>query len=429
MKTVLALSLTALAAAANASAGTPAYTQVELQARSNLLVNDEGFNLPPGTSFNSISPAINDAQQVAFTAGVVPIDGDQSHTGGGVWLGAHGEGAIVALHELPPGGDPEDPPFMIVADTPGLNASGMIAYYTSVGGGTYTLRKYDPATGESNPVSLLPMTPSAIASPTIADDGLIGFRASMNAGYGIATAGNGSTTIYAVSTGVDETSPYAFIYSPAMDNAHRIASKVSTSDYNHNEIRLFNGPDQSELVVADRATDAASPFAGFDNNLGLNQQNAIAVTVKLADGNVRALYRFTPGDGAYLATEIARVDPAGTIRDIESFAPAINDAGLVAFRAKDENGQAIYVGDGKSLVRVIGAGDIVATDLGSAQIGQHDDSPVFSGKPAINGLGDVAFIAGVHPEGDNQVEWGSGVFVAYAPTDDTIFRDGFDAAP
>ena len=54
------------------------------------------------------------------------------------------------------------------------------------------------------------------------------------------------------------------------------------------------------------------------------------------------------------------------------------------------------------------------TDLGAAQIGQHDTSPVFSGHPTINADGDVAFVAGLHPEGDSQSEWGSGVFVAYA---------------
>ncbi|MDZ3824811.1 MAG: hypothetical protein U0S76_14570, partial [Pseudoxanthomonas sp.] len=44
-----------------ASAQLPAYGDYELQARSNLLVNDNGWNLPPGSSFNSISAAINDA--------------------------------------------------------------------------------------------------------------------------------------------------------------------------------------------------------------------------------------------------------------------------------------------------------------------------------------------------------------------------------
>ena len=45
--------------------------------------------------------------------------------------------------------------------------------------------------------------------------------------------------------------------------------------------------------------------------------------------------------------------------------------------------------------------------------------------------GDIAFVAGVYPQGDNSVEWGSGVFVAYAtPTvKDLIFADGFDPLP
>jgi hypothetical protein len=137
-------------------------------------------------------------------------------------------------------------------------------------------------------------------------------------------------------------------------------------------------------------------------------------------------------DGA-TTTEIAEVDPTGTIRAIEFFAPSINDAGWVAFRAQDENGQAIYVGDGETLVRVVGKGDVVETDLGTAQIGQHIDDPnawpIFAGKPGINNRGDIAFVAGLHPKGDNQVEWGSGVFVAYAPgvdPADIVFRNGFD---
>ena len=50
----------------SARADTRNYTTFELQARSNLLVNDNGWNLPPGSSFNSISANINNAGKVAF---------------------------------------------------------------------------------------------------------------------------------------------------------------------------------------------------------------------------------------------------------------------------------------------------------------------------------------------------------------------------
>lgn len=410
------------------AAALPAWDQVELEARSNLIVNDNGWNVPPGTSFNSISANLDDAGQVTFTAGVVPIDGDLARTGAGIWLGGHGSGSFVAVHESA-SADPDAT--MIISDRPGINLHGKLAYYTSDDGGTYVLRRYDPLSGQSTAVSLLPLTPTALSNPNIGSDRSIGFRGNFGSGYGIALAGFGANTLYAADGNVDPASPYAYIYSPASNDAQRIAVKVSTSDYNHNEIRIFTGPGASGLVAADQATDAASPFAKFDNGLALNEADAVAAVVTLAAGNVRAVYRFTPTGSGYQATEIARVDPAGPVRDIHYFAPAINDRGLVVFRGDDATGQAIFAGDGTGLVRVIGQGDAVATDLGAGELGQHDASPVFSGAPAVNNHGDIAFVAGLHPAGDNQVEWGSGVFVAYAqrpavPVDDTLFRDGFE---
>lgn len=431
MKPIASLRIAALAfstAFTLAHADIPEYAQTELQARSNLIVNDNGWNVPAGTSFNSISPAINDARQVAFTAGVVPIDGDLSHTGAGLWLGGHATGGFVAVHDA--GSDPEAT--MIISDTPGINANGEVAYYTSLDGGTYQLWKYDPANPGSATVSLLPLTPTSIANPVITDSGLIGFKGRFGLGYAIAAAGAGTPAMYAWDTSVDAGSAYAYIYSPSTAGDGRIVVKVSTSDYNHNEIRLFGADGSSTLVVADAATDAQSPFSTFDNGLDIGASGAIAVVVKLADGNLRAVYRFDPdGSDGFTATEIARVGAPGPITELPSFAPAINAAGLVAFRARDADGDAVYVGDGTSLLRIAGNGDVVETDLGTAQLGQHDSSPVFSGKPAINAHGDVAFVAGVYPQGNNQIEWGSGVFVAYAQDDDeddTIFTDGFDGA-
>ena len=422
----------ALLFATTAVAGVPAYDTIELQARSNLIVNDNGWNVPPGTSFNSISAAINDAQQVAFTAGVVPIDGNLSDIGAGLWVGGHGVGDFVAIHD--PGSDPKAT--MIISDRPSINEEGQVAYYTSLDGGTYVLRKYDPLAGGSDVVSLLPLSPSSLANPRLADDGTIGVRGGFNSAYAFVRAVPGAQAeLIAFDTNYGGTSPYAYLYSPETNNAGRMASKVSTSDFDHNEIRLFDGLDDSRLLVADDVTDAASPYSRFDNGLGLNDHGAVAVAVRLVAGSVRAIYRFTPVGDDVQAVEIARVDPAGMIRAIDSFAPDINDDGLVVFRGQDANGAAVFVGDGETLVRVVGKGDVVATDQGPGQLGQHIDDPgswpVFSGSPTINDAGDVALVAGLHPEGDNQVEWGSGVFVAYATpvVDDIIFADGFDAAP
>ncbi|HEY0180163.1 MAG TPA: hypothetical protein VGC30_11110, partial [Dokdonella sp.] len=86
---LLCAALVALVPAA-LHAAPPAYVAIELEARSNLLANDDsGWNLPAGTSFNSISANLDDDDEVAFTAGVVPVDGDLSRSGAGVWFGAH----------------------------------------------------------------------------------------------------------------------------------------------------------------------------------------------------------------------------------------------------------------------------------------------------------------------------------------------------
>ena len=47
---LLAAALAALSTT-TAVAGTPGYDTIELQARSNLIVNDNGWNVPPGTIF------------------------------------------------------------------------------------------------------------------------------------------------------------------------------------------------------------------------------------------------------------------------------------------------------------------------------------------------------------------------------------------
>ena len=90
----LLIPLYGVLAAAGASAQLPQYSSFQLQARSNLLVNDNGFNLPPGSSFNSISAHIDEQARVSFPVQVVPSAGGGSHPG--VWFGADGTGTLYA---------------------------------------------------------------------------------------------------------------------------------------------------------------------------------------------------------------------------------------------------------------------------------------------------------------------------------------------
>lgn len=392
---------------------------IELQARSNLLVNDKGWNLPPGSSFNSISASINANAEVAFRVQVVPDAGDPGLSRPGVWLGAHGDGGLVYVGDID----------ALIDNDACINDAGDIAFTISATGSGNALYLYDAATGSASAVNTLPVIPNSYQAPCVNASGAIGFQASFSGGRAYAARLGGTTTIYARDAAVSPGSPYTYLYTPSFNVAGTIAAKVATSadQFTEVEIRTFASDGGSRRLLANQATDATSPYSKFDNSLALADDGTIAVIATRAADNRRVVLR---SDGT-TTTEIAAVDPAGTILELDSFPPAINSAGWVAFRARDAQGQAIYLGDGQTLLRVVGNGDVVMTDQGPAQLGQHDSSPVFSGRPSINARGDIAFVAGVYPQGDNSVEWGSGVFVAYAtPTvKDLIFADGFDPLP
>lgn len=392
--------LAAPGAAASDVAATDAYQDVELQARSNLLVNDDGYNLPRGSSFNSITPDINADADIAFRVQYV-ADTDPTIGMPGLWAGGHGSGEIVHTGEVD---------WMIPGDV-SLNDHGDVAFTLSSGGTSNQLYVYDAESATAGHVGTAPILPNSYRNPGLDNDNNIGFQAIFASGRSFGAFRDGEGIFYASDNVVDPDSPYTYLYTPSYNNAGQIAAKVATSDdlSSELEIRLFEPDGTSTLLLANQAVDPDSPYRTFDNSLGLNDEGVITVVARRAADNTKVLVRT---DGT-TTTEIAEVDAQGTIRSIEFFPPDINNAGQVVFRAVDPDGQAIYVADGEQLVRVVGKGDIVEVDLGTARLGQHDSSPVFGGAPSINDNGDVVFTAGVHPEDDNLVEWGTGVFVAY----------------
>lgn len=411
MRTLIAIPvLLAALVAPGADAAIPRYIELQLQARSNLLVNDNGFNLPPGSSFNSISASINANAVVAFTVGVVP-DAGGSHPG--LWVGSDGVGALVF----------EAPTDAFISSESPINVDGKTVFTLRDTGTADGMYVYDPLAGTATRINTLPVIPNSYGSPDINSAGALGYQANFSSGRAIASTLGANTVLHAAESGVSPGSPYTFIYTPSFDDQRRIAVKVATSpdQTTNHEIRLFAADGSSQRILANQATDPASPYTRFDNGLAVSANGTVAVIGTRAVDNRRVVVR---SDGV-TTTEIAAVDPAGTIRELDFFAPSVNDDGLVAFRARDAMGQAIYVGDGSELVRVVGQSSAVATDLGPGEVGQNDASPIFAGKPDINARGDVAFVATLHPAGNNQVEWGSGVFVAYAGGD-LIFADGFD---
>ncbi|TDR43040.1 hypothetical protein DFR29_10744 [Tahibacter aquaticus] len=409
----LLLALVLAGSALPALAELPSYAPPQLQARSNLLVNDNGYNLPPGSSFNSITADIDDAGRVAFAVQVVP-DGASSTPG--IWFGGNGSGSIVF----------RGPVDALVSSAVRMNDAGQVVFTLVETGSADGIYRYDDALQSAERIGTAPVFPSSYSSAAINNSGDIGFQGSFGSGRGHASrAAAGGAALHVVDRSVDPGSSYTYLYTPNFDDARTIVAKVATSaDFTTaTEIRRFASDGNSTRLAANRGTDAASPIRQFDNSVGVSDSGRVAfVATRFAD-NRRVVYRV---DGAALS-EIAVVDPAGLVREIDAFPPAITDAGLVAFRGKDEDGQAIFVSDGTQLQRAVGKGDVLQTDLGKAQIGQNNSTDaVFAGAPSLNDTGDLAFVAALHPAGDNQVEWGSGVFVARAS--ETIFADGFEQA-
>ncbi|USQ79266.1 WxL domain-containing protein [Ornithinimicrobium faecis] len=397
---LIAAGVTPMAAHAD---GDP-YDTVELQARTNLLANDAGHNLPPGSSFNSITPQINENGEVSFrvqyVAGLDPTIGSP-----GVWFGSGGEGEIVYT-----GNEGGTIPGEAI-----LNDKGDIAFTLGGGGVDNKLYLYSADTQTAEQVGTSPVLPNSYSSAAVDEDGNIGFQASFSAGRSMAAYRDGMGVFYASDKGVDPNSPFTFFYTAHYNDAGQIAAKVSTSDdkVTEQELRVFNPDGSSEVLLANQAVDPESPYKEFDNGIAVNDEGVIAAVAERVSDGAKVVVR---SDGETV-TEIAAESADGPVQSVRYFRPDINNAGEVVFRAIGPDGAVIYVGDGEDLVAVATQGDAVTTDLGTAQLGQHNASPVFGGGPTINDNGDVAFAAGVHPEGDNQAEWGTGVFVAYGDTD------------
>ncbi|MHC5114643.1 MAG: hypothetical protein ACYTGP_09470 [Planctomycetota bacterium] len=386
------------AVAAAAPAGVPAYTNYELQVRSNIV---DGFNLPPNSSFNSGTPALNDDGTVAMRLIVVGTTGNA-----GLWVGAGGTGSVVY-----------DAPFGPLLEDASINASGKVAFELFDFGISFGVHVYDPVTGMTQP-EVPPGGAFGIDSFTSArinDAGVIGFRAQNFGGNFFMTDDGGVQTQYVA----EATSPYGFLFMPSFNNANQIAAKVrvgGTGNDQPDQVRVFESDGSSVLIAVDDDGDPFSPYTGFDNSVSLLDDGRVAFVAGLA-GGARGVFLGSSTGVTQIATTNALL-----FSSIEFFPPSANENGLVAFRAKDAGGNdVVYVGDGTSLVRIVGEHDLLPSDLGTARVDQHDGSVTFGGAVAINADGDVAFAATLTPENDDQVEWGTGLYVAYA--------DGADPCP
>lgn len=397
-----------------ARAGLPLYpaSGLDLKCRANF---SGAFNLPNSTFFTNGTPSLNSKSQVAIKLEVIGGSGAQ-----GVWCSAVGPSGDI-VYTSPVDG--------VLSDV-SLNTGGFIAveqFFTS----PTAIILVDTGAG-TNSIGVAPggfFGLTQLGTPVLSDAGAIGFRGFQAiGGQAFISDLMGSQIRHASEVGANPASPYSFLFTPNMNNSRQIVGKArrgalnQTGESQPDEIRIWN-PDGTSVVIAqDADANAGSPFARFDNSVGINDNGQVAFIATLVGG----------GRGVFLGDENGFIEIASTVavgalrvNSVEFFRPDVNIRGFVAFRALDSAGvQSVLVGDGVNLRHVAGRGDQVQTDLGLGMIAQNDTSPVFGGGPTINDRGDVAFNCALTPAGNNQIEWGSGVYIAHAARAADLDGDG-----
>src|SRR6478735_240665 len=165
----------AAALAAPVHAQLPGYAPPKLQARTNLLVNDNGYNLPPGSSFNSISADIDDGGRVSFPVQVVPNGASSSP---GVWFGpGDGSGSVVFY----------GPVDSLISSSLRINNDGLAVFTLFDTVGQDGIWRYDHATQQAARIGTSPVFPNSYGNPGINAAAQIGFQANFAGGRAYAS--------------------------------------------------------------------------------------------------------------------------------------------------------------------------------------------------------------------------------------------------
>ncbi len=394
------------AAAGEPDAGPPDFPgawELALLARCNFEVNQGGsYRMPPDHFLDGPSPQVNAAGQVAVTVPIAP-DGKRH-----MWMGDAAGGELV-YHS----------PVDAFMSGVSIDRAGRAVFDLTM---TETEGLYLYGPGARPPAEVVTTEPFGAISrgdPQLNEAGAIGFRASFgdSRAHYLLDSGSSSPAVRVAETALDGDSPYSFLFSPGFNGRGDLASGArrgpGLDNSRPDEIVLWPASGDPVVIARDADGDPRSPYAAFDaTHVSLNDRGQVAFITTLVDGGARAV---VVGDGSSEDVVIAREGQA-EVGDIEFFSTDINAHGWVVFRAFDDSGKrAIWVGDGAQLVRIATERDQVPTDLGDGMIAQETgDNPVFDGNPSINDHGDVAFACGLAPVGDDQVEWGTGIYLAAA---------------
>lgn len=391
------------------------YGRIELQAREGATSN---FNLPADADITAItSVTLNDSGTVALR---IYRAGDEwtRH----LFVGNGGAGGVV--YAFP---DPD----ALVGDLQ-VAADGSVVFEVSQTTASNGPWRWTAASGVASRISTQPLGAQSWEFPQRNAAGRHAARVGFGTGKAWASYDGAVASVHATEAAIDPASPYSFLFTPAFTAAGEIVGRVrlgaagAVSDSQPDRIVATAPNGDTRVLVRDRDDDPMSPYFAIDNGIGASDDGEVAFIARLGPaGAARGVFATDGTSNRSIA-----VTGGGVVNEIEFFAPSVNAAGQVVFRARDAAGvQGIFVGDGATVVPVVRRGDVVETDVGTLRIGRPNvGEAAFGGRPALNARGDVAFIADLMTVGDPPALVGRAVFVAYAGPPDRMFGDGFEDA-
>ena len=356
-----------------AGSSLPIVYQIQLQVRAD--TGGTAFNLPNGSTFNSVTANLNDAGNVAVKVNTIGLT-----TSPGLWFGGHGSGAVVYNT------NDDD---AILSD-PFLNQSNQASFPRAVSTSAADdgLYLYDNASGLTTHVTSGPLGATSYTNPKINDNGLIGMRVKFNTPQALGTynVATNSFINYVTETSGDPNSRYSFLYAPAFNNNNRIAAEanINLQPSTYKELRVWNA-DGTSTLVASGDSNTGPVFFAMDNSISMNNLNQVAFTTRTS--TAASTRRIVISDGT-TTTLFPTVSDGAGFTSIDFFAPSINDMGLVAFRGNDNQAtprDSVFVTDGVTFQRIAGVNDTLMTDAGPRVVG------FLMGGVSINNLGEVAF--------------------------------------
>ena len=382
------------------------YNPPEILARANF---NDGFNLPPMSFFNDVTPAINNRGDITFK--VMTSNGSNSQS---LWIKTKEDVNGKILYTAP------DERFIT---DPSINDQGKIAFNLFDDGVTDGLFIFDPFTFKAEQV----LKPDEYALqdytyPQFKSNGDIYFRGtdddddrhlylySNNKLQTIFSEGvetNGSTPSYIFKLSSNQLGQVAF--------KMRIGKKGQWDESNPDDIVLLTPTKiknfvsyQSKIIARDMNHDPSSPYFGFGNSISLSTKGQMVFIAVMNDAQKTKSLILADANGI---NRVVAHEGEEDISEIEMFSPIINENGLIAFRAKDHDGKRsiFLINEKQETTKLISEGSPVTTDLGVGKILSNPNYPGFGGGIGLNDEGVMVFHCLVVSLEDER-EWGSAIF-------------------